>query len=605
MSPRRAAVPRPALVDAPVAHGEAPGSVRTRALDRAPVVHYACKYAPVELLAGYGATCEPVTYEADSFEEADRLAHPNLCGFGKSLISYALRDDVRALVLTSCCDVMRRIYDVLEAEQCLDFLFLVDLPHLTGPAERHRLEAELRRLASAWEGFTGASFDVGRALASFEPPVARQDARVTLLGAHGPDSLLEAAAEAFDVPVENLTCTGGRRVASPPARLGRVPQQRPCHEACDAQAPGPDPMDSFVQWYAGALLDQVPCLRMADVDRRSEQIGTAGQRGIVYHTMKFCDYYGFEYLSVSADSPVPMLKVETDGTRQSAGQLSTRLKAFDETLVGMTDQMRFSAGNGPVYVMGVDSGSTSTDAVVVDGEGTVVASVILPTGSKATESARKAIDQVLEKAGISRDQVTLAVATGYGRDSIPDMDTSITEITCHARGAHALAPEAMTIVDIGGQDSKVIKLDRDGGVVNFVMNDKCAAGTGRFLEMMARTMELPLDEFCRQGLEWKKDVKISSMCTVFAESEVVSLVADDTPVPDIIHGLDQSVASKIRSLAKRVKAEPPYLMTGGVANNEGVVAAIGEALGAPVTTSEDSQLCGALGAALLGLEALD
>lgn len=605
MSPRRAAVPRPTPVDTPGARDEAPESVRTRALDRAPVIHYACKYAPVELLAGYGAACEPVTYEADSFEEADRLAHPNLCGFGKSLISYALRDDVRALVLTSCCDVMRRIYDVLEAEQCLDFLFLVDLPHLTGPAERHRLEAELRRLASAWEGFTGASFDVGRALASFEPPVARQDARVTLLGAHGPDSLLEAAAEAFDVPVENLTCTGGRRVASPPARLGRVPQQRPCHEACDAQAPGPDPMDSFVQWYAGALLDQVPCLRMADVERRSEQIGTAGQRGIVYHTMKFCDYYGFEYLSVSADSPVPMLKVETDGTRQSAGQLSTRLKAFDETLVGMTDQMRFSAGNGPVYVMGVDSGSTSTDAVVVDGEGTVVASVILPTGSKATESARKAIDQVLEKAGISRDQVTLAVATGYGRDSIPDMDTSITEITCHARGAHDLAPEAMTIVDIGGQDSKVIKLDRDGGVVNFVMNDKCAAGTGRFLEMMARTMELPLDEFCRQGLEWKKDVKISSMCTVFAESEVVSLVADDTPVPDIIHGLDQSVASKIRSLAKRVKAEPPYLMTGGVANNEGVVAAIGEALGAPVTTSEDSQLCGALGAALLGLEALD
>ena len=386
MSPRRAAVPRPTPVDTPGARDEAPESVRTRALDRAPVVHYACKYAPVELLAGYGAACEPVTYEADSFEEADRLAHPNLCGFGKSLISYALRDDVRALVLTSCCDVMRRIYDVLEAEQCLDFLFLVDLPHLTGPAERHRLEAELRRLASAWEGFTGASFDVGRALASFEPPVARQDARVTLLGAHGPDSLLEAAAEAFDVPVENLTCTGGRRVASPPARLGRVPQQRPCHEACDAQAPGPDPMDSFVQWYAGALLDQVPCLRMADVERRSEQIGTAGQRGIVYHTMKFCDYYGFEYLSVSADSPVPMLKVETDGTRQSAGQLSTRLKAFDETLVGMTDQMRFSAGNGPVYVMGVDSGSTSTDAVVVDGEGTVVASVILPTGSKDRKS---------------------------------------------------------------------------------------------------------------------------------------------------------------------------------------------------------------------------
>lgn len=604
MSPRHAATPRPATGGAHISAGQ-PGSVRTRALEKPPTVYYACKYAPVELLAGYGAACEPATFEAESFEEADRLAHPNLCGFGKSLISFALRDDVHALVLTSCCDVMRRVYDVLAAEQCLDFLFLVDLPHLTGPAERRRMEAELHRLASAWEGFSGASFDVGRALSAFEPPLARQDARVTLLGAHGPGSLLEAAQEAFDLPVENLTCTGGRRVASPPARLGRVPQERPCHEACDAHVGGPDPADAFVAWYAGALLDQVPCLRMANVDGRSEQIGAAGQRGIVYHTMKFCDYYGFEYLSVSADSPVPMLKVETDGTRQSAGQLSTRLKAFDETLVGMTDSMKFSAGDGPVYVLGVDSGSTSTDAVVVDGEGTVVASVILPTGSKATESARKAIEQVLEQAGIDRDQVTLAVATGYGRDSIPDMDTSITEITCHARGAHALCPEAMTIVDIGGQDSKVIKLDHDGGVVNFVMNDKCAAGTGRFLEMMARTMELPLDEFCRQGLEWKKDVKISSMCTVFAESEVVSLVADDTPVPDIIHGLDQSVASKIRSLAKRVKAEPPYLMTGGVANNEGVVTAIGEALGAPVATSADSQLCGALGAALLGLEALD
>ncbi len=569
-----------------------------------PTVYYPCKYAPIELLAGYGAACKPVTYEATSFEDADRLAHPNLCGFGKSLIAFALKPEVKALVLTSCCDVMRRVYDVLDAEQCLDFLFMVDLPHLTGPAERARLASELERLAEAWERYSGETFDVGAALASFEPPVTRQDARVTLLGAHGPESLLKAAESAFDLPVENLTCTGGRRVASPPASLGRAIRQEACRESCDASTPAPDPKEAFIGWYAGALLDQTPCLRMADISGRQNLIGAPGQRGVIYHTMKFCDYYGFEYLMASQDAAVPMIKVETDGTRQSAGQLSTRLKAFDETLVGMTDTLKFDKGTGPIYVLGVDSGSTSTDAVVVDKDGTPVATVILPTGAKATESAQRAIDSVLEKAGLARDQITLAVATGYGRDSIPSMDTSITEITCHARGAHALCPEAMTIVDIGGQDSKVIKLDEDGNVVNFVMNDKCAAGTGRFLEMMARTMELPLDEFCTQGLSWKHDVKISSMCTVFAESEVVSLVADDTPVPDIIHGLDRSVASKITSLAKRVKAEPPYLMTGGVANNEGVVTAIGEALGAPVATSEDSQLCGALGAALLGLEAL-
>lgn len=569
-----------------------------------PTVYYPCKYAPIELLAGYGAACKPVTYEATSFEDADRLAHPNLCGFGKSLIAFALKPEVKALVLTSCCDVMRRVYDVLDAEQCLDFLFMVDLPHLTGPAERARLASELERLTEAWERYSGEAFDVGAALSSFEPPVARQDARVTLLGAHGPESLLKAAESAFDLPVENLTCTGGRRVASPPASLGRAIREEACRENCDASTPAPDPKEAFIGWYAGALLDQTPCLRMADISGRQNLIGTPGQRGVIYHTMKFCDYYGFEYLMASQDAVVPMIKVETDGTRQSAGQLSTRLKAFDETLVGMTDTLKFDKGTGPIYVLGVDSGSTSTDAVIVDKDGTPVATVILPTGAKATESAQRAIDSVLEKAGLTRDQITLAVATGYGRDSIPSMDTSITEITCHARGAHALCPEAMTIVDIGGQDSKVIKLDEDGNVVNFVMNDKCAAGTGRFLEMMARTMELPLDEFCTQGLSWKHDVKISSMCTVFAESEVVSLVADDTPVPDIIHGLDRSVASKITSLAKRVKAEPPYLMTGGVANNEGVVTAIGEALGAPVATSEDSQLCGALGAALLGLEAL-
>lgn len=569
-----------------------------------PTVYYPCKYAPIELLAGYGAACKPVTYEATSFEDADRLAHPNLCGFGKSLIAFALKPEVKALVLTSCCDVMRRVYDVLDAEQCLDFLFMVDLPHLTGPAERARLASELERLTEAWERYSGEAFDVGAALSSFEPPVARQDARVTLLGAHGPESLLKAAESAFDLPVENLTCTGGRRVASLPASLGRAIREEACRENCDASTPTPDPKEAFIGWYAGALLDQTPCLRMADISGRQNLIGTPGQRGVIYHTMKFCDYYGFEYLMASQDAVVPMIKVETDGTRQSAGQLSTRLKAFDETLVGMTDTLKFDKGTGPIYVLGVDSGSTSTDAVIVDKDGTPVATVILPTSAKATESAQRAIDSVLEKAGLTRDQITLAVATGYGRDSIPSMDTSITEITCHARGAHALCPEAMTIVDIGGQDSKVIKLDEDGNVVNFVMNDKCAAGTGRFLEMMARTMELPLDEFCTQGLSWKHDVKISSMCTVFAESEVVSLVADDTPVPDIIHGLDRSVASKITSLAKRVKAEPSYLMTGGVANNEGVVTAIGEALGAPVATSEDSQLCGALGAALLGLEAL-
>ncbi len=433
---------------------------------------------------------------------------------------------------------------------------------------------------------------------------------MSLLGAHAPLSLVNTCREQVGYHVENATCTGFRQVPSPPPTLMRAPSSG-CHVCETGEGTGNTASPSaelsrFLDWYAGALLNQTPCMRMADAGERGRLIGAEGQRGIIYHTMKFCDYYGFEYLEAARTSEVPMLKIETDGTRQSAGQLRTRLAAFDETLSSMASSHGGSRRNddGPTYVLGVDSGSTSTDAVVVDGGGNVVASVIVPTGAKASAGAERAISEVLEKAGLSLGDLALRVATGYGRDAIGGMDCAITEITCHARGAHALAPEARTVIDIGGQDSKVIHLDENGGVLNFVMNDKCAAGTGRFLEATARAMELSLDEFCRVGLEWKHDVKISSMCTVFAESEVVSLVANDTPVADIVHGLDMSVANKTAALAKRVGAEPAYLMTGGVAQNVGVVRALEDVLGHGVATHKDSQLCGAIGAALLGLESL-
>ena len=210
----------------------------------------------------------------------------------------------------------------------------------------------------------------------------------------------------------------------------------------------------------------------------------------------------------------------------------------------------------------------------------------------------------LEEAGINEDSLTLTVTTGYGRENISFGDSSVTEITCHAKGAHYLDPSARTVIDIGGQDSKAIRIDENGSVLSFVMNDKCAAGTGRFLDMMARTMELTLDEMGELGLHWKNDVVISNMCTVFAESEVVSLVAQDTPPADIIHGLNNSVAGKTVSLVKRLGGEKGYIMTGGVAKNKGIVEALEEKLGEKVFISENAQLCGAIGAALIGMESL-
>ena len=568
-------------------------------------VYYACKYTPTELLAGFGAQARLAEADVPSFDEADRLAHPNLCGYGKGLIERLLASDVHEVVLVTCCDVIRRAYDVVCERGNLDFAYLLDLPHHRDAAARRLFRARLADLAERYAAYSGRGFDAGAALAAFVPPLPREHAPISLLGAHATSSLLDAISSAIDRPVENRTCTERHVLASPPARLARAQFPASC-AACGAHEADGSPLDDFLDWYADALLDQMPCMRMTDASARTRLVGAEGQRGIIYHTMKFCDYYGFEYAALTTREDVPMVKVETDGSSQSAGQLRTRLEAFGEALRG-TDAdatTAHTAPGGQTYVLGVDSGSTSTDAAIVDGAGEVVASVIVPTGAKATESARRAKAEVLARAGLSEDDMALKVATGYGRDSIPDMDSSITEITCHARGAHLLAPEARTIIDIGGQDSKVIHLDENGNVLNFVMNDKCAAGTGRFMEMMARALEMPLDEFCATGLTWKRDVRISSMCTVFAESEVVSLVAQDTPVPDIIHGLCESVARKTATLAKRVRGEAPYLMTGGVANNPGVVRALEDVLGAPVRTHEESQLCGAIGAALLGLDSM-
>ena len=257
---------------------------------------------------------------------------------------------------------------------------------------------------------------------------------------------------------------------------------------------------------------------------------------------------------------------------------------------------------GKGYFVGIDSGSTSTDVVILDKNRQIVAGIILPTGAGAAIGAERALEEALKDAGLTREDIDALVTTGYGRTAIQDGDKSITEITCHARGAHYLDPSVRTVVDIGGQDSKVIRLDEQGNVVNFVMNDKCAAGTGRFLEMMARTMEMSLDQLGNCGIQYKEDITISSMCTVFAESEVVSLIAQNKETDDIVHGLNKAVAAKTAALVKRVGGEEKYMMTGGVSRNQGLVKTLEERLGTKLVISEQAQLCGALGAALFAAD---
>ena len=249
------------------------------------------------------------------------------------------------------------------------------------------------------------------------------------------------------------------------------------------------------------------------------------------------------------------------------------------------------------YFAGVDIGSTMTKVVIMGKE--IIASVFGPTGPEHRKLANKVMDKVLAKANLPFDEITYVVATGYGRINVPFADKQITEISCHARGISSLLPTARTVIDIGGQDSKGIKLS-DGRVVNFVMNDKCAAGTGRFLEVIAEALGVKLDDIGRLSLAAKNDVPISSTCTVFAEQEVVGKLAEGVPVEDLLAGLHKAISTRIYGMVSRLKIERDVVVTGGGAKNIGLVKALQTKLGFPVLLPPEPLLTGAIGAALLG-----
>jgi predicted CoA-substrate-specific enzyme activase len=251
------------------------------------------------------------------------------------------------------------------------------------------------------------------------------------------------------------------------------------------------------------------------------------------------------------------------------------------------------------YFAGIDVGSLSTDVAIVDMGGKVVGYSILETGAHSTKAAEKALEMALKAGGLQRSQISKSVATGYGRISVPFVDKKVTEISCHALGAHQVFPDIGTVIDIGGQDSKVIRVGEDGRVLDFNMNDKCAAGTGRFLEVMAAKLQVPLDRLGDLSLRAGGEVSISSVCTVFAESEVVSLVARNHPKEEIILGLHRAIVNRVWSMVRAIGVHGAVTMSGGVAKNKGVVALMEEKLGFAVRIYSEPQIVGAIGAAIL------
>jgi predicted CoA-substrate-specific enzyme activase len=256
------------------------------------------------------------------------------------------------------------------------------------------------------------------------------------------------------------------------------------------------------------------------------------------------------------------------------------------------------------FAVGVDIGSLTAKSVVVDPESRITSYRVIQGKIVDEAAAVASLEQALEEAHLSRTDVGFLVTTGYGRSMVSFGDKTITEISCHARGAQYLSTGVRTVIDIGGQDSKVIVLDGGGSVVNFAMNDKCAAGTGRFLEVMAGALDVPLDEMGGLSLKSKNPAQISSICTVFAESEVISLKARGRSKLDIISGIHEAIGRRMHSMINQAGMTPPVVMSGGVAKNVGVVGVLERLLETKIIVPPEPQIVGALGAALFALDAL-
>ena len=617
---------------------------------------YFCKYVPEELMQAFGTELVCMEPHVTNFTQADALMHPNMCSFSKAVLEEFEKQDYEGMIFTSCCDSSRRLYDILCQQFPDKFFFCLDLPRKINDFAVTLYTKQLQKLIEAYAAFSGKTFSEQKLLEICREHAAEQKL-IENVNEHDTKQKTESDAQDFDAaayqttaPVDHTSIssnladnspTNGLHIALVGARPGsEIRQLITDHQAeitLDLTCTGIQRSydlnsDQILQAYAHALLDQLPCMRMAAASNRQRILEAYEDRidGIIYHTVKFCDIYAYEYTKLHETSSLPILKIETDATAQCGGQILTRLEAFLESLRAQKgESMLFKnkrqqsencsvetqdtvsdtanaktadATDAPVYVMGIDSGSTSTNAVILNGNREIVASAVIRTGAKSGESAQRILEEILQKANLQRSDLTKIVSTGYGRVSIPFADENVTEISCHGKGAHYLNPEIRTILDIGGQDSKAIHLNEKGDVTDFVMNDKCAAGTGRFLEMMARTLEVDISELGPLSLKSTENIEISSMCSVFAESEVISLIAQNRETSDIAHGIHMAIAAKAISLMRRVGLEPGYMMTGGVAKNPGVVKVLEEQLKAPLFISEEPEIVGALGAALYGLE---
>ncbi len=560
------------------------------------MIGYICKYTPVEIIQAFDIKPNKLEPAVLNFDNADTLMHSTMCSYTKAVIEQCINEKIDKIVLVNCCDSIRRLYDILKNDKTIQYVYLIDLPRKSNTCSQKLFYNEIVKFIKSLETLTNKNFNIEKLkeiinknnLYTESQNIKNDSLDIAFIGARCKQDLINLI-QKYNVNIKyNTTCT-----------------QNHINYTFNN--------NNILEEYCKQLLTQYPCMRMIETQNRHDMILQDKQLdGIIYHTIKFCDYYGYDFADIKSKCELPILKIETDYTLNSEGQLKTRIEAFIESIKNKkttnSSLNKFKSTNinlqknNRCITAGIDVGSTSANVVIINQNKETLSSSIVKTGAKSIEGANKALDEALTKANIIINDLDYIVSTGYGRISVPFANEEITEITCHGRGAHYINPDVRTIIDIGGQDSKSIKLDDKGNVKEFAMNDKCAAGTGRFLDMMAKTLEIDLSQMGKVSLKWKNDIVISSMCTVFAESEVVSLIAKNTEKSDIIHGLCNSIASKTITLVNRIGKEQQYMMTGGVAKNIGVVKCLENKLKSSIIIPQEPQIVGALGAALIALD---
>ncbi|WP_446899728.1 acyl-CoA dehydratase activase [Clostridium sp. LBM24168] len=554
------------------------------------MIGYVCKYTPIQIIEAFDESVVKIDPHVRNFNNTETIMHPNICTYAKAVLEECIDSNIYNVVLVNCCDSIKRLYDVMKDNSKFKFVYMIDVPRKRNRASDLLMKKQIEKFINFMEQFTGKRFDEDKFINRVNSHSAKRNfessnINIAIMGSRIRESTVKQIEDAGASVDFNFTCTGNFE------RSTRLLKN-----------------EDFLLGYSSFLLNSFPCMRMVDNRERIKILNENLEDvdGIVYHTTKFCDAYSFEYAKLKDSVSVPMLKIETDYIEEGNGQMKTRIEAFIETIKtkNKSKEKNYTHVNigEDVLVAGIDSGSTSTNVVIINKDRKILSYSVVGTGAKSQNGAENAMKEALKKLDIGIDKLSRIVSTGYGRVSIPFSDEEITEITCHGKAAYFLNDSIRTIIDIGGQDSKVIRMDDRGNVIDFAMNDKCAAGTGRFLEMMSRTLEIQLDEMGEKSLNWKEDIDITSMCTVFAESEVVSLVAQNKEISDIIHGLNKAVASKTVSLVNRIGKKDGYMMTGGVAKNIGVVRCIEEKLGRRIFIPEEPQIIGALGAALIALD---